>query len=377
MTNYVWKAKDRSGKPVVREVMANTAAEAKGVLAADGYTDLVLFEDDVAAAAAEQMGDKSKIFGETIVITANDRIKQSPKPQLNLWRALLEGILQSKGLILILGALAGFLLYRQNYLGALLAAGAIIVWLLFVVCLSLPAIYYNKLHRAVDWHRWEEVLELVGKLEANRRINFIKVPEAELARNRAKALAGFGRVEEALADYQKYAGQPGCPSWLHKAFIAGIYDTAKQYDKAIEYTLLSMEDKENPSMYPDLAYRLARFKQDAVNARKALNEAEKAVLPEYAKPFLLRSRGWVCYLEQNLVEARKAFEESIDYMEGTRNQPFRDGCISIAKAHLACVLAKQGEFDLAKKNFSDAKKYLIAANETDLHEECGRTIGIP
>jgi tetratricopeptide (TPR) repeat protein len=163
----------------------------------------------------------------------------------------------------------------------------------------LPAIYYNKLHRAVDWHRWDEVLDLVAKLDANRKINFIKVPEVELARNRAKALAGLGRVEEGLAEYKKCEGQTGCPSWLHKAFVAGIYDTAKQYDKAIEYTLLSMQDKENPSMYPDLAYRFARFKRDAINARKALNEAEKAVLPEYGKPFLLRSRGWVGRLLRN------------------------------------------------------------------------------
>lgn len=375
MTNYVWKAKDHSGKPVVREVMANTAAESKSVLAADGYTDLVLFEDDVAATAAEQM-DAGKMFGEPIVVTATDRVKQSTKPQLNLWRALLEGVLQSKGLIIILGALAGFLLYRQNYFGALLAVGAIILWLLFVVCLSLPAIYYNKLHRAVDWHRWEEVLELVGKLEANRKINFIKVPQVELTRNRAKALAGLGRVEEGLAEYKKCDGQPGCPSWLHKAFVAGIYDTAKQYDKAIEYTLLSLEDKENPSMYPDLAYRLARFKRDAVNARKALEKAENAVLPEYAKPFLLRSRGWICYLEHNFVEARKAFEESIDYMERTRNQPFRDGGISIAKAHLACILAKQGELELAKKNYLEAKHYLIDADEKDLQDECVRIIGV-
>lgn len=375
MTNYVWKAKDRSGKQVVREVRANTAAEAQSVLAADGYTDLILFEDDIAATAAEQM-EEGKMFGEPIIVTANDRIKQSTKPQLNLWRALLEGVWQSKGLIIAVGALAAVLFYRQNYLGASLAAGSIIIWLLFVVCLSLPAIYYNKLHRAVDWHRWDEVLDLVAKLDANRKINFIKVPEVELARNRAKALAGLGRVEEGLAEYKKCEGQTGCPSWLHKAFVAGIYDTAKQYDKAIEYTLLSMQDKENPSMYPDLAYRFARFKRDAINARKALNEAEKAVLPEYGKPFLLRSRGWVCYLEQNYVEARKAFEESIAYMERTRNQPFRDGSISIAKAHLACVLAKLGEFDLAKTSFLEAKKYLIAADETDLHDECNRAIGI-
>lgn len=375
MTNYIWKAKNRSGKPVVREVTANTAAEARSILVADGYSELELFQDDVMAAAVEPMAG-AKMFGESIEVTAAERIKQSTKPQLNWWRALVEGVWQSKGLIILLTGLAGFLVFRENYIGALLAVGAILVWLIFVVCLSTPAVYYNKLHQAVDWCRWDEVLDLVQKLETNRKINFIKVPEVELARNRAKALAGLGRLEEALAGYQKYEGQPGCPGWLHKAFVAGIYDTAKQYDKAIEYNLMSLQEKENPTMYPDLAYRLARHKRDVVGARKALNEAEKAVLAEFAKPFLLRARGWVCYLERNHAEARKAFEEAIEFMERTRNQPFRDGSIAVAKAHLACVLAKQGEFDLAKNRFAEAKKYLEATNEKDLLDECRNTIGV-
>jgi hypothetical protein len=64
--------------------------------------------------------------------------------------------------------------------------------------------------------------------------------------------------------------------------------------------------------------------------RKALGEAEKVVLPAYAKPFLLRARGWICDLEQNQAGARKAFAESIEYMERTRNLPIRDGSIAVA-----------------------------------------------
>jgi tetratricopeptide (TPR) repeat protein len=254
--------------------------------------------------------------------------------------------------------------------------GAIVVLLVFIVGVSTPAIYYNKLNQAVDWNRWDEVLDLVRTLEINRKINFIKVPEVELKRNRAKALAGLGRVEEGLAEYRQCAGQPGCPNWLHKAFIAGIYDTAKQYDKAIEYTLLSLEEKENPSLYVDLAYRLARHKRDVVAARKVLQKGEQAVLAEMAKPFLLRARGWVCYLEHNYAEARCAFEEAIEYMERTRHQPFRDGSIANAKAHLACVLAKQGEFELAKKNFAEARKHLETTDEKDLLAECRHTMGV-
>jgi tetratricopeptide (TPR) repeat protein len=375
VTNYIWQAKDRSGKPVVREILATTAAEAKSILTSDGYTDLKLFQDDTMAAAVSPM-EEAEMFGEPLEVSAEDRIKQSTKPQLNWWRALWEGIRQTYGLITLLLVLAGWFAYRENYTWALSSVGAIVVMLVFIVCVSTPAIYYNKLNQAVDWNRWDEVLDLVRTLETNRKINFIKVPEVELKRNRAKALAGLGRVEEGLAEYRQCAGQPGCPSWLHKAFIAGIYDTAKQYDKAIEYTLLSLEEKENPSMYVDLAYRLARHKRDVVAARKVLAKGEQAVLAEMAKPFLLRARGWVCYLEHNYAAARSAFEEAIQYLERNRHQPFHDGSIAVAKAHLACVLAKQGEFDLAKKSFAEAKKYLEATDEKDLLDECRNTIGV-
>jgi tetratricopeptide (TPR) repeat protein len=376
VTNYIWKAKDRSGKPVVREIVANTAAEAKAILTADGYTDLQLHQDEVMAATVEQFDDNVTVFGERVVVTAADRIKHAEKPRNTFGHALLQGIWEGKGLILLLLVAAGFFYYRGAHLWATLLAAGIPIWLTFVLFVSVPSIYYRKLIKASEWHRWDEVLDIIKVLKSNSRFNFVKVPEAELARNRAKALTGLGRLEEALAGYQKYEGQPGCPGWLHKAFIAGFYETAQQYDKAIEYNLLSLQEKENPSMYPDLAYRLARYKRDIAGARKALNEAEKAVLPEFAKPFLLRARGWIYYLEQNHAEARKAFEESIAYMDRTRNQPFREGSIAVAKAHLACVLAQQGEFDLAKENFATARKYLEATDQKDLLDECRNTIGV-
>lgn len=375
MTNYVWKAKDRWGRKVVREVWAKSAGEAKEVLLAEGCTDVELFQDEIMAAAANQFDRNATVLGEPIEVTAEERIRQHSKPQLTLWRALWEGAWESKGWIIFGLGLAGYLAYRHNYISAAMAVAGVIAWMLFIVGVSLPAIYYNKLNRAVDWNRWDEVLNLVNKLEANRKINFIKIPEVELARNRAKALAGLGRIEEALAGYQKYENAPGCPSWLHKAFVAGIYDTAKQYDKAIEYNLLSMAEKENAAMHVDLAYRYAKYKRDVGAAREALNEAEKAVLAEHAKPYLLRTRGLVCYLEGKYSEARGAFEAAIEYMERTRNQAFREGNISVTKAHLSCVLAKQGELDLAKKHFAEAKGYLNATDEKDILDEC-RAAGV-
>lgn len=375
MTNYVFQATSSSGNRALREVQAASAANARRMLQAEGCTEIELFEDEIGAATAQQFEQNVTVLGEPLTVTASDRFKYRDRTSPSVGRALWDGAWQSKGLIAFMLVVIAWLIFCEHYKSAIVGVISIAAWILFLVGVSLPLIYYNKLHRAVDWNRWDEVLNLVGKLEANRKINFIKVPEAELARNRAKALAGLGRLEEGLACYQKYADTPGCPSWLHKALTAGLYDTAKQYDMAIEYTRLSMAEKDYPAMHSDQAYRYARHKRDAANARQSLNEAEKAEFSKSTRPFLLRARGMVCYLENNDPEARRAFEEALDGMERTRNEPFRDGSIGVTKAHLACVLARQGELELARKHFADATPYLNATKQMDLLAEC-RTLGL-
>jgi hypothetical protein len=42
MPSYLWTAKDRTGKSVVRELKAATIEESKAILIAEGYSDLEL-----------------------------------------------------------------------------------------------------------------------------------------------------------------------------------------------------------------------------------------------------------------------------------------------------------------------------------------------
>ena len=146
-------------------------------------------------------------------------------------------------------------------------------WLAFFIVLQLPAIYHRKLHVAEDWHRWEELLRLLNRFETILKYHFIKLPPSALGRYRAKAVAASGNLDAALREYQQYENQPGCPSWLHKAFVGSIHDAAKQHDKALEYNLKALAEKQNPSLYWDLANRYLRYKKDDVKEREAFREA--------------------------------------------------------------------------------------------------------
>lgn len=373
MTRYTWTAKDPSGNRVVKEVEAGTAAEAECILQAAGYTDLELKEDEVGAAAIAGFTDRPTIFGEEVKTTAADRLKYRDHSPKNFLSAVLNGINESKGFCLLIVAFTAYQAYRQHWVSVALLIVGLIAWLAFLVCVSTTSVYYNKLIQASDWCRWDEVLSLIETLKRVGKFSLVKVPATELTRNRAKALAGQGHLQEALIEYRQCEGRPDCPTWLYKLFVASLYVIAKQHDKAIEYNLASIAEKSTPTAWIDLANRYARYKRDPVKAREAMAEADKSPIPDVAKPFRTRCLGIIAYLEGDLDAAKRDLETAIDLVEQAKSRPFRDGHLSVGRAYLACVLAKQGDLPSAKKCFEQAKAYLLATDEDQLLAEC-RTV---
>lgn len=374
MNNFTWSARDKSGRQVIREIAAETSEESRRILIAQGYTDPVLKEDEISHAALAGFG-RTQVMGEEITVTAEQRLKHRDKRSPTLFTALLEGMWRSKGLLALILCVGAYGFYREDKTSLVLAVTGLVVWCAFIICVRLPSIYYRKLHKASDWHRWDEVMQLVRTLEIIGRFHFIKIPPPELGRYRAKVVAARGHLDAALREYQQYENQPGCPSWLYKAFVAGLYDLVKQHDKAIEYTLMALAEKASPVMYLDLANRYARYKKDPKKAREALQEAEKAPLPDSTIPGHHRYKGEVAYLEGDYALAKQELETAIRLMEATPNRPFRDGNISIAKAYLCCVLSKLNDRQGAEKNYRAALPYLEATNETELIEECKIELG--
>jgi hypothetical protein len=373
---YAWSAQDKSGKTVIVEISAHTVQEAKAALLAEGYSDLVLKEEEIGNITSASFQKNQTFLGEEIKVTAKDRLKHRDDPTVTFWDVLRKGIGQSAYLFLMVIALAAYDIYRGHYISAIVFGGALVLWVGFLLCLGLPSVYYRKLIEAVDWSRWNEVLSLVDSLKMIGRISFIKVPATELTRNRAKAFVGLGDLHKGLAEYQQCEGRPDCPGWLYKLFVAGLYTLAKQYDKAIEYNLASIAEKPTPTAWHDLAYRYARYKHDPMKAREALREGEKSgQLPDFAKGFEARCRGVIAYLEGDYQTAKTELQTAIDFVESKRSFPFKAAAINISRAYLSCVLAKQGDLQAARTNFEMAKEYLVATKEDELIAECRRLIG--
>jgi len=370
MSKYVWTVKNRLGSTVVREVEANTTEESKSALLAEGCTDLELKGDEVMEAATAGMPRKFTFLGEQQEVTAADKLKHRGKKPPTFSSALWQGMVETKGLLVLILIIGAWEIYRGRMSSLIFLSLGLIAWLAFLVAVRTPSIYYGRLHKAADWYRWQEVLDVVDRLKQIGKFHFIKVPPLELARYRAKALTGLGHLPEALAQFSQFENDPSCPGWLYKASLAGFHDIAKQHDKAVEYNLEAIKEKPIAILYLDLANRYVRYLVDTAKARAALVEVEKETLVDIAKPFHVRCRGILAFLEGDNAAAKEEFETSLALMAKSPHLPFRDGHISVTKAYLCCVLAKQGDLSGAKQNFAEAKAYLIATGETELLEQC-------
>jgi hypothetical protein len=375
MTNFVWSAKTREGKSVHQDAPAETLAQSKEWMMAEGFTDLVLVEDEIMATAAKGFAEKTFFLGEELEITPEARKKGREQPPASLLRTLIDSFKEDKGLYLIALFFTLYSWWRGNPVGAIISIAALIAWLVFRYWVAAPLVLYQKINQAKDWHRWPEVMVLVGKAEKLRNSHFIKLPETELIKIRAQSLAGTGRLPEALTLFQRCKGRPDCPDWMFKSGISGLYEIVQQYDAGFEYTLQAAQESPSTMIYLDVMNYYLRRKRNATAARAALAKVDAESIPQAGRFFIHRCHGILAYIEGNYAAARQELEKSLAMVESQKALPFRDGSLAILKAYLACVCGRQGEMERARKYFAAAEPYLIATEEKDFICECKMILG--
>jgi hypothetical protein len=360
----------------VREVTAETARESRAILEAEGCTELVLISDEVADAVhtgfrRAQVGREENKTTAEARLEARVRLRKYGKSFGSVAR---DSLVNDIGLYMLILLLLGMGITLKRADLTVYGCIALVVWPAFRIWSSLPGVYHRKLNKAREWHDWPEVFQLIEKLQMINGFHFTKIPAETLARTRAIALAGTGKLSQAVEEYRRYENQPGVPGWLYKAHLASILDSARQHDAAIQLSEAAVAERPTATLAVDLAFRRLRRKKDVGGAREALKIAEQGELIEIGKPHLLRCHGIIAYLEGNNAEARKNLEAALAILKTTPHQPFIEANTALTKAYLACALARLGDMAAARKMFADAKEYLVAAEETELLAECNRVV---
>jgi tetratricopeptide (TPR) repeat protein len=297
------------------------------------------------------------------------------KPPASISRPILDSFREEKFFYLLTIFFVIYAWVRERPMGAIIPLSLLACWLIFRYWVAAPGILYHKINQAKDWHRWLKVTALLDKAEWLRGRHFIKIPETELIKIRAQALAGINRLPEALELFKQCENRPDCPQWMFKSAVGELYNLSKQYDRGFEFARQAAEESPTSLVYLDVANYYLRRNRNNTAARAAMAKVDDDAIPQPARYFLPRCRGILAFNEGNYEVARQELEESIKMVEAQKNLPFRDGSLSILKAYLASALGQQGNMAKAINYFSEAEPYLIATEETELLDQCRAIVG--
>ena len=375
MPKFLWSGKAASGQEEVEEVEAETAIAARKILEARGWTDLRQHTSEVHDFAVRQI--RESIPRNDPKLTPKERLQYHEGTAPGFWSNWLKSVGGSAGVILLLAVFVLLTTYDRGKPGNNIKIG-IFVFLLAIIVFLFPAVFwwsrrtkrlFVKLHTARTWRRWNEVVRCLDKLPAAQRATKSGIGDFEMARYRALALAGKGRLDEALASYRAAAEKANPPPWLIHSFEAGLYIVAKQYDQALAYYRLALDKAVDKSIVClDLGMYLVQRYNCPDEAKKLLAQAEACQLSELALVHVPYLRGAIAFrerdyaaMDQNMREALAGFEKRA----AVRFYIFEASLLT-CKGYLAVSGAALGRKDEARRYFAQAKDYLALIGLDDL-----------
>src|SRR5262249_50047873 len=128
---------------------------------------------------------------------------------------------------------------------------------------------FRRVTEARAWGRWNEVLT---SLPAFRD----KIPAHEMVFMEAQALAGLGKLDEALNVIQELANDEQVPAWMYWARLAGVCATAHDFKASLAARQKAAELAPHEQVVLlDYATALVEHEHDPFRARQFLVEAKR------------------------------------------------------------------------------------------------------
>jgi len=367
MPKYLLSGTDARGRPRTEAVSAPTADEATRRFKARGYSDVTLHSDEVIG----------HLFKPEVLrhLTPRDYLAlgRVSRGQF-VWRMVVKLYRSQWWMFLIFAALVVGRRVLEVPWGFIdTAAVGFLVFPLVIVLLGELLSPGRKFERAMAYNAWGRWAEMLTALKSVRAL----VPAPQYAFFEAKALAGLGRLDEALDTVRPYADDPGTPAWLYWGQLADVFHAAKLGDRAIECGEKAVEHApDNPTVLLDLAMALLRYRRDAARARPLMERARTHEISDLLAPFVLMAEG-VLALEENRPErARELLEESARRAEPLRHTTALMGsAIDRIHTYLTLACAATGDLAAAEEHYRIAEPRLRAFDTQDLIDRCQAALG--
>ncbi|MGD0814890.1 MAG: hypothetical protein ABSA83_14895 [Verrucomicrobiota bacterium] len=275
--------------------------------------------------------------------------------------------------ILAMGALLAWSIdHRQTsgiIVSGIILGALLLLYPVFHVCFRRTKRLFKKMHSARTWQRWDEVLDCLNKLQDSQRSTNIVIGDSSMVRYRALALAGLGKVDDAVAYFRNAAEKADMPKGLYFGLLANIYAVAKQYDKALachRQALQEATDKSTACI--DLGIYLVRRFNRPEEARPLLAQAETAQLSELARLHLHVVRGMIAFREKDYKAMDKEMLEALaGFQKRALPRPYIfEGSIRTTQGCLAISNAALGNKAAAVRYFAQSEQYLATIGLDDL-----------
>lgn len=375
--SFLWRGMDREGSRRAVRVNAASAQAAREALEQDGWTQLELLLDEIASTAAGGVeapewlptGAPSPDF-EAALLDGTE-----PSFASRWWNFIKAGwgtfFLLTAGLAWGFYQLKSWLIWSS-------ALGLAALGLVFPVLdawFGSALRIYKELNEAKVWWRWKRVMSCVQRLQRSHRFTRIGVGDEELARCRAQALAGLGRLEEGLREFQAVEHLYAQNHWLYLSLLGGIYDIAKDYERSTECTRRALAEKPDlAALWIDLALRLARGLNQPAEAKEALARAEGLELSGLAKTYLAWVGGIIGWRERRYGEAKLALESALAQFQKMSHLPLVEGSILLTKSYLCAVEGPMGNRSRAEELWREVRPFLECNREEELLEACRQSV---
>ncbi|HEV7226117.1 MAG TPA: hypothetical protein VGN42_25645 [Pirellulales bacterium] len=370
LREYILSAKNEAGKQITERVDAASADAAVETLRRRGLSEIVLHTDDVGAVYTQQ----SKIEQH---ISPKDYLGfRQPRGYLGRVAFVARNTYAPNwkwklGILVVLTARR----WMDSTWGApdYLAIGILLAPLAwaFVSQVSTPVLRYHKFFELVAWGRWSEVLQESDRLQG-------RLPEREIRWQRAKALAGLGRLAEGLEFVAPLASDPDAPRWLYFSRLSDVYAAANDWEAA----LTSLEKASaiapgNATILIDLAMSLLTRQRDLPRARQLLEQARAHALSDALAPAAAAVEGVLLLEEHKPDQARVKLEAGMAGLNKFRAaSPLMGALLDRFRAYLALALAAVGDRAAAEREFRLAEPRLVALRRDELLARCRQAIAI-
>ena len=357
MPIFLLTATDEKGKRDTHRVDAENSQEAYHEYESNGFTDIVLHNDDAAAVASSMFPPNAEVEKN---LTPADLVNFQYQTSFDFFIFMLKKLFWQfrwGGLlaIIFLGLKwnngSAFSYLQMAMFTLILCPVILAVWVAYFS----SARKYNQMLQAFSWGKWQEVLDRIPKLRG-------KIPDFELTGREAVAVAALGNFDQALEMMDHFVDSPEIPRWMYLGRLSELYEIVKDYDQVIKCMRLAYEDApENPTVVIDYAYALLKYGNDNSLANQLLEDAEQQHMGELIELLLLYFKG---ILEVNLGNFHVAESHFLKCQSGllpiAPSQPLLQLFVDLNRAYLAIALAKIGERKKAEEIYQLALPRLKA-----------------